>query len=65
LEEGNALIEILVFGPALAIAGAASAAGSVAMTTRAERRELRGPSGDAAEADLAENQERELLGRAD
>ena len=57
--------EFLVFGPALAIAGAVCAAGSLAVARRAERRELPGPSGDPAEAGLTEDEERELLGRGD
>lgn len=49
--------EFLVFGPGLAMASAVCAAGSLALARRAERRELPGPSGDPAEA--------ELLGRGD
>ena len=55
--------EFLVFGPGLAIAGAVCAAGSLALARRAERRELRGPGGDPAEAKLTEDKKRELLGR--
>src|SRR5215217_6060791 len=57
--------EVLVFGPALAMASAVCAAGSLAVARGAERRELRGPSGDLAEAELTENDKRELLGRGD
>jgi hypothetical protein len=57
--------EFLVFGPPLAMASAVSAAGSLAVARRAERRELRGPSGDPAEAELTEDEKRELLGRGD
>ena len=57
--------ELLVFGPPLAMASAVCAAGSLAMARRAERRELRGPSGDPAEAELTEDENRELLGRGD
>ena len=54
--------EFLVFGPVLAIASAVCAAGSLALARRAERRELPGPSGDPAEAELTEDEKRELLG---
>ncbi len=56
--------EFLMFGPPLAIAGAACAAGSLAVARRADRRELRGPDGPA-EAELAEDETPELLGRRD
>lgn len=55
--------ELLVFGPALASAAAVCAAGSLAVARRAERRELRGSSGAPAEAELTEDEKRELLGR--
>jgi hypothetical protein len=38
--------EFLVFGPPLTVASAVCAAGSLAIARRAERRELRGRSGD-------------------
>lgn len=57
--------EFLVFGPPLAVASAVCAAGSLAVARRAERRELPGPSGDPAEAELTEDEKRELLGRGD
>ena len=57
--------EFLVFGPALTMSSAVCAAGSLALARRAERRELRGASGDPAEAELAEDEKRKLLGRGD
>jgi hypothetical protein len=57
--------EFLAFGPPLAIASAVCAAGSLAVARRAERRELRGASRDPVEAELTEDEKRELLGRGD
>ena len=57
--------EFLVFGPALAMASAVCAAGSLALARRAEGRELPGPSEDPAEAELTEGEKRELLGPGD
>ena len=57
--------EFLLFGPPLAIASAICAAGSLAIARRAERRELPGPRGDPAEAELTESEKRELLGGGD
>jgi hypothetical protein len=57
--------EFLVFGPALAVSSAVCAAGSLALARRAERRELPASSGDPVEAELTEDEERELLGRGD
>lgn len=39
--------DFLLFGPALIIAGAASATGTLALARRAERLRLRGPNGEA------------------
>ena len=55
--------EFLVFGPPLTIASAVCAAGSLAVARRADRRELSGPSGDPAEAELTEDEKQ--LGRGD
>ena len=57
LRGGTVWGEFLVFGPPLTMASAVCAAGSLALARRAERRELPGPGGDPAEA--------ELLGRGD
>ena len=57
--------EFLVFGPALATASAVCAAGSLAVARRAERQQLRGPSGDPAGAEFAEGEKPELLGHGD
>jgi len=57
--------EFLLFGPPLTIASAVCAAGSLAVARRAERRELRGPGGDPAEAELIQDEKREPLGRGD
>jgi hypothetical protein len=65
LRGGAVWREFLVFGPPLAMASAVCAAGSLAIARRAERRELPGPSGDPAEAELTEDEKRELLGRGD
>jgi len=57
--------EFLVFGPPLAIAGAACAAGSLALARRADRHELPRHRGHPAEAEFAVTEKRELLGRGD
>ena len=56
------LQELLVFGPALAMASAASAAGSLAVARWAEARALPNPSGDAADGELTEHKRRKLPG---
>ena len=43
-------LEVLVFGPVLALAGAVCAAGSLAVARRSERATLPGPSGGPTEA---------------
>lgn len=65
LRGGTLWGEFLVFGPPLTMASAVCAAGSLAVARRAERRELPGPTGDPAEAELTEDEKRELLGRGD
>src|SRR4051812_38769693 len=50
--------EFLVFGPPLAIASAACAAGSLALARRGERRELLRDSGHPAKAELTEEKKR-------
>lgn len=53
---------LLVLGPVFALAGAGSAAGSLALARMAEDRGLLDASADVAEAGLAEDEARELLG---
>ncbi|MDB4875279.1 MAG: hypothetical protein JWM41_1725 [Gemmatimonadetes bacterium] len=65
LRGGALLGEFLLFGPTLGVASAVCAAGSLAVARWAERRELRGPSGDPAEGELTEDEKRELLGPGD
>lgn len=54
--------EFLVLGPVFALAGAGSAAGSLALARMAEDRELLDASADVGEAGLTEDEARELLG---
>ena len=65
LRGGGLWGEFLVFGPPLAMASAVCAAGSLAISRRAERRELPGDSEHSAETEFTENEKRELLGRGD
>jgi len=53
---------LLVLGPVLALAGAGSAAGSLALARMAEDRALLDASADVGDAGLAEDEARELLG---
>lgn len=57
--------DFLLFGPALIIAGAASATGSLALARWAERRQLPEASGNVADAELTEDEKRLLLRRSD
>ena len=65
LRGGSVWGEFLVFGPVLTMAGAMCAAGSLALARRGERLELAGLSSDPAEAELTEDEKRELLGHGD
>ena len=53
---------LLVLGPVFALAGAGSAAGSLALARIAEDREQLDVTADVAEAGLTEGEARELLG---
>ena len=57
--------EFLVFGPALALASAASAACSLAVARRADKQALPGPSGVPPAGELARDVRRELPARGD
>lgn len=59
LRGGSMWGEFLLFGPSLAIASAGCAAGSLAIAKRAERRELRGASGDPVGPELPEGKKQE------
>ena len=59
---GDTTLEILVLGPVFALAGAGSAAGSLALARMAEDRESLDAGANVAEAGLTEDESRELLG---
>ncbi len=61
-EDPAFLWNLVVLGPIFAVAGAGSAAGSLALARRAEDRELLETSEDVAEVGLSEGEARELLG---
>jgi hypothetical protein len=54
--------ELLVSGPVFVLAGAASAAGALALARMAEDRELLDAGADVDEVGLTESEEKELLG---
>lgn len=56
------LSNLVVLGPVFAVAGAASAAGALALARRVEDRELLDVSGEVADVGLAEAEARDLLG---
>lgn len=58
---GN-VVQFMILGPVFALAGAVSAAGSLALARRAEDRELLTESADVAEVGLTQSEMRELLG---
>ena len=63
LAEGPAFLwNVVVLGPVFAVAGAGSAAGSLALARRTEDRELLETSEEVAEVGLSERETRELLG---
>ena len=63
VDEGPSFLwNLVVLGPVFAVAGAGSAAGSLALARRAEDRELLEASADLADAGLTESEVQELLG---
>ncbi|MEQ1857092.1 MAG: hypothetical protein ABL963_11495 [Longimicrobiales bacterium] len=52
----------VVLGPVFALAGAASAAGTLALARKAEERELLDDGADVTEVGLTDNETRDLLG---
>lgn len=65
LRGGSVLSEFVLFGPPLAIAGAACAAGSLALAQRADRGALRGADGEPVELERNTGQEHNALERGD
>lgn len=61
-EDPAFLWNLVVLGPVFAVAGAGSAAGSLALARKAEDRELLDASVDVGEVGLTEAEARELLG---
>ncbi len=61
LTGGNAS-QVLVLGPVFALAGGASAAGSLALARRADDRELLEASAEVADVGLTSGEQQELLG---
>jgi len=62
LQGASAWAEFLDFGPALAVASAVSAAGSLALARHAQRRALSDRRQGPSEIEIASDNERELLG---
>jgi hypothetical protein len=54
--------DVLALAPTLAVASAVCASGSLALARRATRRELPDSRGNTAEAELADDEKRKLLG---
>ena len=54
--------ELLVLAPVVTLAGAASAAGTLALARKAEERESLAASADVADVGLSEDERRQLLG---
>jgi len=61
IEDPAFLTNLVVLGPVFAVAGAGSAAGTLALARRAEHQELLRASSDVAEVGLSEGESRDLL----
>ncbi len=59
---GNTALDFLVLGPVFALAGAGSAAGSLALARRAEEREMLDASAEVTEVGLTGGEGQEALG---